>query len=90
MKEKIRKGRKNMQGLDYEQVKNPEFFAENGVEAHSDHRYYASREDAHIQLGGKISSGVFNYKKSATGSVIFIKGNLKNLYILTKNCNKRL
>ncbi|HEY9575334.1 MAG TPA: glycoside hydrolase family 2 TIM barrel-domain containing protein [Lachnospiraceae bacterium] len=34
-----------MYGFNYEQVKNPKFFAKNRVDAHSDHKYYASWED---------------------------------------------
>ena len=33
-----------MSGFDYGKVKDPEYFQENRVEAHSDHKYYASME----------------------------------------------
>lgn len=33
-----------MQHFDFNNVKNPEFFAENRMKAHSDHRYYASMQ----------------------------------------------
>ncbi|MDF2869449.1 MAG: cbgA [Anaerocolumna sp.] len=32
--------------FDYSKLKNPEFFAENRIKAHSDHKYYASNEEA--------------------------------------------
>ena len=31
--------------FDYNKVKNPEYFKENRVEAHSDHKYYGSMEE---------------------------------------------
>lgn len=34
-----------MQKFDYSMIKNPEFFAQNRVEAHSDHKYYANECD---------------------------------------------
>ncbi len=34
-----------MQKFDYGMIKNPEFFAQNRVEAHSDHKYYANECD---------------------------------------------
>ena len=33
-----------MSSFDYGKVKDPEYFQENRVEAHSDHKYYASME----------------------------------------------
>lgn len=35
-----------MEVFDYTRVKSPEYFAENRMEAHSDHRYYSSEENA--------------------------------------------
>ena len=33
--------------FNYENVKDPRYFRDGRLDAHSDHEYYASREDAH-------------------------------------------
>ena len=48
-----------MSSFDYGKVKDPEYFQENRVEAHSDHKYYASME-AMLQKGE-------NYKYDLNG-----------------------
>lgn len=48
-----------MGNFDYERVKDPSYFCENRVEAHSDHRYYGSRE--------KLEQGVEDFRCSLNG-----------------------
>lgn len=48
-----------MSRFDYEQIKNPEFFAENRLKAHSDHTYYKNWEEAH--------AGENNFRYSLNG-----------------------
>ncbi|MDO4322392.1 MAG: hypothetical protein Q4C61_07665, partial [Lachnospiraceae bacterium] len=38
-----------MNGFNYDRVKDPQFFCENRLPAHSDHRFFASREEAQAQ-----------------------------------------
>lgn len=45
--------------FDYEKVKNPEYFSEGQVEAHSNHKYYGSRDF--------LEQGEENFKYSLNG-----------------------
>nr|WP_033166199.1 glycoside hydrolase family 2 TIM barrel-domain containing protein [Clostridium sp. KNHs205] len=67
--------------FDYSKLKNPEFFAENRIRAHSDHKYYASEEE--------VLEGVSSYKYNLNGLwkfhyaqnlELFIKGFEKEEY----------
>lgn len=49
-----------MNGFIYEKIKNPEYFQENTLKAHSDHVAYASREEAEI-------SGETSFRESLNG-----------------------
>lgn len=62
-----------MQKFDYNKVKDPKYFSDNRMCAHSDHVYYASKEDA--QLGENIFryslNGIwkFSYAKNYNASI---------------------
>lgn len=62
-----------MKAFDYERVKDPAFFRDNCVEAHSDHRYYETKEkmeqgadDFHYSLNGLWK---FHYAKNYQSTV---------------------
>ena len=63
-----------MRGFDYEKIKDPGFFMENRMEAHSDHVAYASRKEAYYLKKTSFRESLnglwkFHYAKNY-GSVI--------------------
>ena len=56
-----------MSNFSFEQVKNPEFFKDNRMEAHSDHAFYASMEDA------RKNKNNFKYMLNGTWKISYAK-----------------
>lgn len=66
-----------MRCFDYDKVKDPRFFSENRLPAHSDHKFFASEEEAHEGSSSFVCSlnGLWkfsyakNYRSAVKGSL---------------------